>query len=186
MSWDDVRSAVSKVAPILGSAFGPVGTVAGSIVAAALGTSEDPDEIIKAISADPEAAIKLKQAEMDHKVQLVQIAAEREKNALAASTSALQTAASDRANAREYAIRSSDNTARNLAYLYTIGFFATLGTHLGMLIAGVAIDPTAATLINVLEGILTAMVLGSKEYFFGSSSGDARKSLDISQIAKSE
>ena len=184
MDWSTVKDVVSKFAPIIGSALGPIGGLAGGIIAAALGSDNDPEKVLEAIKNDPEAIVKIKTAEMEHQVQLVEIAAAREKDALASSTAAYTAAAADRANAREYAYKTSDNTARILAFVYTAGFFATLGCHIGMLIANVDIDTTSATLLNVLEGILTAMVLGSKEYFFGSSSGDAKKSQDLSQIAK--
>ncbi len=184
MDWSTVKEVVSKFAPIIGSALGPVGGIAGGIISAALGTDNEPEKILDAIKPDPEAIVKIKTAELEHQTKLVEIAAEREKNALASSTAAFATAAADRSDARNYALKTGDTTARNLAYIYTIGFFATLGCHIGMLVANVDIDPTSSTLLNVLEGILTAMVLGSKEYFFGSSSGDASKSQDLSQIAK--
>ena len=83
-TWGDVAAAVSKFAPILGSAVPGVGTIVGAgvglaagVIAKALGTAPAPDSILAAIASDPEAAAKLRQAELDHGRDLAQIAAQR-------------------------------------------------------------------------------------------------------------
>lgn len=184
MDWSTVKAVISKAAPILGSALGPIGGVAGAIVAAALGTDNDPEKVMEALQKDPEALVKLKTAEMENKVQLASLALEQEKNQLAARTAELQTAAADRDSARKFAA-TGDNTARYLAYIFTFGLFGVLGAHFAILWNKVEMEPLALQLISTLEGVLISMVLGAKEFFFGSSAGDQKKSDDLSQIAKS-
>ena len=70
MTWDDVEKVVGKIAPLLGSALGPLGTVAGTLVSAALGVENKPDEILEAIKTNPEAALKLKEIESNNEVEL--------------------------------------------------------------------------------------------------------------------
>lgn len=185
MDWSHVKDIIGKGAPILGTLLGgPAGTAVGTLISVALGTDDNPDAVIEKLQSDPESMVKVLQLQADERVNLQRLLMETETNRIAAETEQFKVAAADRASARTYAIEAKDYTARNLAYLYTVGFFGTLGCHIWMLINNVDIDPTSSTLLNVLEGILTAMVLGSKEFFFGSSSGDAKKSADLSQIAK--
>lgn len=72
MSWDTVKSLVSKSAPLLGTLIGgPVGS-AVTLVASALGANETPDAIEQAIKADPEAALKLRTVENNNRTALEQ------------------------------------------------------------------------------------------------------------------
>jgi hypothetical protein len=88
-TWGDVAKKVGEYAPLLGSAFGPIGTGAGmlvggaaSIVASTLGVKTDPNEVMKKLEADPEAVLKLKQLEMDHEIELQKMALQRDQMAL--------------------------------------------------------------------------------------------------------
>ncbi len=90
----------------------------------------------------------------------------------------------DTANARAREIAVRDQTPRNLAYLFTFGFFAMLGMQFALVIRHVDIDPTALRLLDTTTGVLFAMMLGCKEYYFGSSSGSRDKDATIAQITK--
>lgn len=60
MSWDKVKKAVGKVAPLVGAAINPaIGGPVGAMVAAALGVESEPDAVENAIKNDPNAALKL-------------------------------------------------------------------------------------------------------------------------------
>ena len=63
-----------------------------------------------------------------------------------------------------------DQTPKTLAYIYTAGFFF-LSTY--VIMYGVA--PESKDLVNTLVGILSAGQVGIMSYYFGSSSGSARK-----------
>jgi hypothetical protein len=189
-NWGDVAATVAKVAPILGNILPGVGTVAGlgvgaaaSIVASALGVSADPDSVMSALKNDPDALAKVRTAELDNQTQLAQIAMQREQNSLAAQTAQYQADAADRASARNLASEDKDHTARNLAYLYTGALFAVIGAHLFIIVQGVAVDAIAMSLISTLEGVLISMVLGSKEFYFGSSSSAVKQQAAITNFA---
>jgi len=72
MTFDDVKNAVAKVAPLLGSALGPLGSVAGVLISSALGVENEPDKIMQAIEADPQAALKLREVESNNQLALQQ------------------------------------------------------------------------------------------------------------------
>lgn len=80
--WDSIKNTVSAAAPLLGGALGgPAGAMAGKLVANALGTSEDPEEIRAALQ-DPEAAAKLRAAEQEHQRELRRMVIEAETSRL--------------------------------------------------------------------------------------------------------
>jgi hypothetical protein len=189
-TWGDVAASVAKAAPILGNLLPGVGTVAGlgvgavaSIVASALGVSPDPDSIMSALKNDPDALAKVRTAELDNQTQLANIAMQREQNALAAQTAQYQADAVDRQSARTLAESDKDHTARNLAYLYTMALFGVIAAHLVIIVRGVSVDAIAMSLISTLEGVLISMVLGSKEFYFGSSSSAVKQQAAITDFA---
>jgi hypothetical protein len=191
-SWSDIAGAIAKGAPLLGSLLPGPGTLVGagvgaaaSIVASALGVPADPDSITAALRNDPEALAKVRQAELDNQAKLAEIAMQREQNALAALNAQYAVAAADRSGARQYASATEDHTARNLAYLYTGALFAVIAAHLWIVVLRIPIEPVAMNIISTLEGVLIAMVLGSKEFFFGSSSSAVKQQDKITNFATS-
>jgi hypothetical protein len=80
MDWGAIgKQIASKGADLLGEAIPIPGTdFALDLVADALGTSKDPDEISKAIEQDPEAALKLRKAELNNETELRRIKAQRQ------------------------------------------------------------------------------------------------------------
>jgi hypothetical protein len=173
-TWGDVAATVAKVAPILGNILPGVGTVVGagvgaaaSMVASALGVSADPDSVMSALKNDPEA----------------QIAAQREAAQLAAQTAQYQADAADRQSARAMATADKEHTPRNLAYIYTFALIFVIAAHFYIVIAKIVIDPAAFTILGNIEGVLIAMVLGSKEFYFGSSSSAVKQQAAITDFA---
>jgi hypothetical protein len=189
-TWGDVAATVAKVAPILGNILPGVGTVAGlgvgaaaSIVASALGVSAYPDSVMSALKSDPEALAKVRVAELDNQKDLAQIAMQRDQNQLAAQTAQYQADAADRQSARTLAAEDKDHTARNLAYIYTFALVFVLGAHFYFVALGIEIGTGAATILGNIEGVLIAMVLGSKEFYFGSSQAAVRQAQAITSFA---
>ncbi|MCE2516252.1 MAG: hypothetical protein J4F41_00160 [Alphaproteobacteria bacterium] len=83
MDWTKIKSAVAAVAPTLGGLIipGPVGVGAGALIANALGTPDDPEEVINTIMRNPAAATeKLRglQIQKSAEISALQIAAERD------------------------------------------------------------------------------------------------------------
>jgi hypothetical protein len=165
---------LKKLAPFLSTGLslaGPYGAIASKILTPILGLKPDAsaeDYSTALAKATPEQIEAIKKAEQDFQLQMKQLD-------LKSVEDLEKIAADDRASARNREIQVKDNTPRVLAYVYAGGFFITLGAEIWMAVSGVAINPLASKSIDILLGVLTGMVLGTKEYYFGSSAGSDRK-----------
>lgn len=66
MNWDDLGKSLLGLAPTLaGALFGPLGGVAGKVLADTLGTEATPTAVNEAIKNNPEALAKIKEAEIE-------------------------------------------------------------------------------------------------------------------------
>lgn len=88
---------------------------------------------------------------------------------------------SDRESARRRESETKDTTTKELAWVYTIGYFGMLGA---LLFGYVDIPDSQASLLDVLMGVLTAGQYSIMAYYFGSSRGSAAKDSTLSIIAK--
>jgi hypothetical protein len=174
---------LKKLAPFLSAGLslaGPYGAIASKILTPILGLKPDSsaeDYSAALAKATPEQIEAIKQAEQQFQVQMKQLDIQ--------SVDDLEKiAADDRASARNREIQVKDDTPRILAYLYAGGFFLTLGAEIWMAVSGVNINPLASKSIDILLGVLTGMVLGTKEYYFGSSAGSDKKTDLLGDIAK--
>lgn len=175
---------LKKIAPFLSTGLslaGPYGAIASKILTPILGLkpgSKEDDYAAALAKATPEQIEAIKQGEQQFQLQMKQLDIQ--------SVEDLEKiAADDRASARNREIQVRDNTPRILAYVYAAGFFLTLGSEIWMAVSGVTINPLATKSIDILLGVLTGMVLGTKEYYFGSSAGSDRKTDLLADIAKS-
>lgn len=74
-AWDRIRGIVGATAPVLGGLLGGAGgSKIGSMLAAALGVTNNPSAIEKALQVDPGAAVKL--AELEANVEGIRLQAE--------------------------------------------------------------------------------------------------------------
>lgn len=89
--------------------------------------------------------------------------------------------ASDRDSARKREIETKDTTTRELAYIYTIGYFGALGS---LLFGLVHIPEGYERLVDVLFGVLTAGQYSVMTYYFGSSHSSRSKDDTIGIIVK--
>jgi hypothetical protein len=168
MQWSDIASVVGKAAPILGTALGgPLGGVAGALIASALGTSNDADSVNTALSADPAALEKLKEAEMANQVQLQSLLITGEANRLADVQSAR---ARQTANPKDY-------TLQFLAVGVTLGFFGTLA-----LVMFAHLEGAAQNLMLVMTGTLQTAWVAIISYYFGSSKDSAGQTKMIADV----
>ena len=78
MNWLEIKNTISKSAPVLGGLLGPLGGVAGSIIATALNVDNTPEAIAEAYKNDPDALIKIRQAEQDNKQELQKLLIQQE------------------------------------------------------------------------------------------------------------
>jgi hypothetical protein len=168
VNWSDIAGAVGKAAPILGTALGgPLGGVAGALIASALGTSNDADSVNTALAADPAALEKLKEAEMANKVQMQQLVITAEANRLADVQNAR---ARQTANPKDY-------TPQFLAGGVTLGFFGAL--------AAVMLAPMSNAvhdLLLVMIGALQTAWVTIVSYYFGSSKESAGQTKMIADV----
>ncbi len=84
----------------------------------------------------------------------------------------------DRESARQREIKTQDQTVKQLAWVYTGGYFAMLAA----LLTGYVHPPTGmGDVLNVLMGVLTAGQYSVLQYYFGSSTGSADKTRLLSK-----
>lgn len=70
MDWNSLKSAISSVAPVLGSVLGgPAGGLVGSLIASKLGTEATPDAVAIALQ-NPDNLLKLKEIEQEQQQSL--------------------------------------------------------------------------------------------------------------------
>ncbi|MGC2970412.1 hypothetical protein [Paraburkholderia aspalathi] len=162
--------AASAIAGKLGLADGSVDAVRSALT----GQQMTPEQLLALKQADDDFALKMRQAGFTHAENMagIQVQADR-------------VAADDRASARNFAAAEHDHTARNLAYMYTTALFAVIALEFLLAAQQIRVDDSVMRALDTLFGILIAMVLGSKEYFFGSSSRADRQAAAITQFAVS-
>ncbi len=176
------NSVLQKMFPFIATALslgGPFGVMAANAIAPAIGaTNLEPsvDGITNAIAAatskDPGTFERLQQAEKDFQVTMAKLGFDSiEKLA--------ELDAADRANARAREIAVKDKIPAALAIGVTAGFFTLLG-----IFAFHDIPTTSQTILNVLIGSLGTAWIGIVNYYFGSSSGSAKKTDIMAQEAK--
>lgn len=184
---------LKTVAPWLITALtgGPIGLagMAAKAIADKIGISDATVDGVKAAlsggTMTPEQMLSLKQADNDFSTQMQKLGFTHAENMAGIEVQKDTISAGDRSSARALATAESDHTARNLAYLYTFALFAVIAAHLWIVVERIPIDPVAMNIISTLEGVLIAMVLGSKEFFFGSSSSAVKQQAAITDFATS-
>ena len=160
--WDKVKGALATVAPGLATGLGgPLAGAAVTFITKALGLKEnDEDGAIAALSTSPDALLKLKIAEIEY---------QKFRDELGIKEEALHQ--QDRASARALAIARGQIPQISLSVAYTVAYFGMIfGIMLGYLEL-----PDRSSLFSGLIGILTAAQTQIMNYFFGSSSGSAKK-----------
>lgn len=163
MDWKNI---VGKVAPYLGAALGgPLGNVALTAVADALGLSEKTEGAIKqALSGvTPEQVLAIKDAENAFALKMRSLG-------FAAAKDMESIAAGDRDSARKREVEVKDSTPRNLAYLVTAGYFAIVAALM------MGATPTGnKDILFVLLGTLGTAWVGVISYYFGTTASSAVK-----------
>lgn len=169
----DWKSIVGSVAPTIATALGGplAGMAVSAISQAVLGKPDAAEaEIGEAIvkSNNPEILLKLKTAEQEFAAKMKELDIDLEK-----------IAADDRASARQREVAVKDTTPRNLAYLYTGGYFVMIAALFKF-----GVPEESRDLLNTLVGILSAAEVGIITYYFGSSAGSAKKSEMMDKLLK--
>ena len=150
-----LKNIVGAVAPTIGAALaGPMGGMAGDVVAKVLGCDNSPKSIEKAIqNATPEQMLELKKAEQDFELQMKEL----DVDVFELETKDIQDARSR---------FSKDWTTRIMG-------IATLGGFLGYIFM-VTIQPpeqNSEALINLVLGYLGGLASAVISFYFGASHG---------------
>jgi len=87
----------------------------------------------------------------------------------------------DKESARKREVETKDSTTKELAWIYTAGYFGMLAA---LLFGLVEIPERMMSLLDVLMGVLTAGQYSIMAYYFGSSAGSQSKDTVLSVIAK--
>lgn len=124
--------------------------------------------IIKEFHLDPENALKLeqaaKQAMYDFQKQMWELEVK------------------DKDSARNREIQLKDPTTHRLAYISLYGFFAVLAMQFYFAFNHIAIDTGVQRTLDISTGVLFAMVLAVKDYYFGTSHGSAKKDETLDRL----
>lgn len=73
MSWNSIKNAVGKIAPIAGTLLGgPAGAAVGGMISSALGVENNPEAVAAALG-NPDAVIKLKELEVNERQHFLQM-----------------------------------------------------------------------------------------------------------------
>lgn len=164
MSDFDWKAILANVAPVLGTTVGgPFGALAGKILGnVLLGKDNATDDEIKAAvtGATPEQLMALKVADLQFKKDMAQLNVDLEK-----------IASEDRNSARRREVDAHDSWTPRLIGLVVVVAWGVIQyfllTHV--------IDPSMREIIARLLGTLDAALMCILYYYFGSSSGSARK-----------
>lgn len=168
MNWDSLKPWIAKAAPLLGTALGgPFGTMAGALVAQALGTKDASPESIKAAiqsgNLTGDQIVALKKYEQDFALDMAKLDI--------TSTQQLEELAfKDRDSARTREANIKDWTPRILAYGVTLGFFGLLSFLLRREIPNASKD-----VLNVMLGSLGTAWISIISYYFGTTANSSRK-----------
>ena len=163
MDW---KSIVSTVAPWIGTALGgPLGGLAVSAIADALGLSEKTTEAIKAAvsGASPEQLLALKKADQDFALRMQELGFKQ-----LADLEAI--AAADRKDARDMQKAVRSPIPALLSVMVTCGYFGVL---VGMMTGALKVSDSQALLIML--GSLGTAWGGVMAFWFGTTSGSQYK-----------
>lgn len=160
--FDTAKGILGAVAPTLGTALGgPMGGMAGKMIADALGVDNDQKSISAAIaSATPEQLAQIKKIEADFKVQMKELDIDLKR-----------IDAGDRDSARKRQIALKDHTPTALAIMTLVSFF----TYIGAVTFHPAARGADIGFINIAVGWLGGTASTVIAYYFGSSSGSDKK-----------
>lgn len=182
MDWQDVIAKVTNAAPLVGSLFGPAGTIIGGgikLLASALGVEPTQEAIMAEIASNPDALLKLKELEANNRIELEKLVLEKMRLEFDDTQSAR-----DRETKIVQATGKKDYNLYILAWTIIGGYFGLTGMLLYFSYNGKPITDQTGALFMLLGTLSTAfgMVVG---YFFGSSKSSADKNEQISKIRQS-
>jgi hypothetical protein len=160
MDW---KALVGTVAPGIATALGgPLAGLAVSALTNALGLpsgSTEDDVAATMKTATPDQLLALNKADQDFAVRMEELGIDLEK-----------VNAADRDSARRMQTETRSRMPAFIALMSLAGFFGIL-----LCMIFVTLPATAEAPLNIMLGVLGTLVVGISNFFYGSSSGSARK-----------
>lgn len=183
MDWKDIQGDIAAAAPVLGTLIGgPAGAAIGSLVASALGASNDPAAVQQALKTNPDAAVKLRQIEADQATRLQELTVTAENNRLVADTAAIGSV-----NTTMQVEAKSDHWATwfwrpgigmSVAINVLLTSVTVAAAYMGVIFFGAKPDVLSylPAMLGAMAGIIvvTMPVLGIASYFRGKAQADPR------------
>ena len=166
----DVRHVIGAVAPTLGLALGgPFGAAAGTWIANKLGDGDSAKAASAIAAGDPQTLVALQKLNVDFKQHLADLAVSED-----------QLQQSDRANARDMAIKTGNvYIPAAFAGLFILSWFIIQTTLMWHLVPDMNRDLMSRTL-GTLD-VALGTIIG---YYFGSSVGSNAKTEILRQFAE--
>jgi len=170
-----------KIAPFLGTALslgGPIGTMAGAALTAAIGAKPGSkvDDVLASLTKTPMTAEQMaavQKADQDFQLQMKKLNIESVEELAKLEDD-------DRANAR--AMRTAnpkDYTTEVLAFVITVGFFFTL-----WYVFCHGVKPETHDIAISMVSVLGTAWVSVVAFYFGSSKGSANKDQILGDLAK--
>jgi hypothetical protein len=168
---------VKTILPWIGTAVaGPLGGMAVKFFADKLGVpaekAEDLSNWLK--GASPEDLLKAKQADQAFELEMKKLGFQE-------IYQMEELIVRDRMSARDREAKTGDQTTRQLAICYTVGYFVLL-----MFAFFVKFPEANTEILSALLGILSAAQIGIINYYFGSSKGSADKTDSLMAAVKAK
>jgi hypothetical protein len=185
MNWKDIGTRLANSAPLLGAALGgPAGAAAGSLIAATLGTSNNPDEVAAALTADPTAMVRIKEIEANAKVELQKLVIQGEANRLQYESTMYQAEAADRDSARNLAAKQPRDLVRPALTFTMIGgsLFIVVAVLVGVALDAIK-DPNAALTVGMVIGSWLTMTKETMGFWFGMTKESQKQNQIVTDFA---
>lgn len=157
--WETVKQLIGTAAPTIGTLLGgPVGAVAGSLIASTLGVSDNPEAIAEEIRKNPDALLKLKKLDSDERIQNL--------NAYYADKDSARDMAVDIQTSTDWLVR---NTGSIIALFTVMSAFA-MDLYLLYLVQS---DETINSMFTLIAGAVSTRAVQVLSFYFGESKSNA-------------
>lgn len=172
--WDKVRELISDVAPEVGVALGgPLGGIAGKVIATALGVEEKPEAIVDALKNNPDALLKVKELESNEHITAMNNALKEKEMYLDSEKANLATVTSAQ-EMQGKALAQEDNFSKQFIYWFAIGW-SLFGMCYIIAITFLPIPQSNIRFSDTILGFLLGTAIsGILQFFFGSSAGSRK------------
>lgn len=185
MNWKDISQAVGNAAPTLGTLLGgPAGAAVGSLISIALGTSNDPEAVNRAIAQDPQAAVKLQELQTNAQVELQRLAVQAELNRFTAEANQYAAEAADRASARELAAaQPTDRIRPAITIIMLLGTVAIVAAVFFGWNREIITDPVASLTVGTVMGFWFGELKQVLAFWFGMTKETQKLNATITDFA---